>query len=585
MDFNQGETQIKAGNFIKHFFLLFLIIVFTVFSGCRHDDGIDEIEETDEDETDEDEDNVEKGKWTIMVYLDADNNLEEDGLNDLNEMEKADLADTEIDIIVLFDRCDGHTMEDGDWKGTRLYQVMHDEDEDKINSLRLQDLIYLNLTDSGDNEELDMGDPETVTAFVNFCKSNYPAEYYALFFWNHGGGWRNKAGDGPEVPVDKLQMPEENGFNRSVCWDDTDGSNCLHMSEVRSSLEAIDVPGIDLVGFDACLMGMVEVAYELSGVADYMVASQASEPLCGWPYEYFLNAFIPFANSSPGVMGRFIVDSYIDFTQEEDLTLSVVNIKNINNLINRINTFTSNIVDPDDVITVRRNLLNSYISNKSYLDLYCLVENMSHIPGAQELLNEISNTVDYCRQRDFPDSHGLSIYFPYLSTSNTQYSNYNSSIIDYNSSIIHFARDTLWDEFLSGYYSKLRLLMIKTEKNGIAGSDLTDTHVILYSSDGDYMYENDDWKPLSKYSKMNIPLVRGNTYYLHVFIQESGEGGPYSIYFNNYDHYLVESDGDDDVNVHEPNDDWAHATVLPFGEFQDHFLTDGDSDWLKFTVP
>ena len=63
------------------------------------------------------------------------------------------------------------------------------------------------------------------------------------------------------------------------------------------------------------------------------------------------------------------------------MTLSVVNIKNMNNLINRINTFTSNIFDPDDVIATRQNLQYTYISDESCLDIYCLAENMSHIPG------------------------------------------------------------------------------------------------------------------------------------------------------------------------------------------------------------
>ena len=99
------------------------------------------------------------------------------------------------------------------------------------------------------------------------------------------------------------------------------------------------------------------------------------------------------------------------------------------------------------------------------------------------------------------------------------------------------------------------------------------------------LYENDDWNYYVIFSQINIPLVRGNTYYLHVFIQELGNGGPYSIFVNDYNSYLTESDGDPDENVHEPNDDWNSATVLPFGEFQDHWLTAGDSDWLKFTVP
>jgi hypothetical protein len=344
----------------------------------------------------------------------------------------------------------------------------------------------------------------------------------------------------------------------------------------------ITVPGIDLVGFDACYMAMVEVAYELSGVADYMVASQAGEPLSGWAYDYMLQDFVSFGSNSPEAIGRFIVDSYINHTPENNITLSLVNIKNINNLINRINTFTSNMMayDTDDVITARVSA-QTFNSGKSYsyLDLLKLVENMSNIPGAQELLNEIQNTVVYCRNKNVLDSHGLCIYFPYSATSDSEYS-------DYHHGMIHFARDTLWDEFLADYYSKIKFCTIETVPNKGPDSIDTDTHIILYSSDGDYMDENDnhgDFNPW--FSRIDIPLVKGKTYYVHVFIAEFNNGwkGPYSIIVS--DAWFGNADGDPDEDAYEPNNDWDSATFLPFGEFQDHFLTDDDSDWLKFKVP
>jgi hypothetical protein len=541
-------------------FIFLLLYVILGFTGCSNDD----LDYTD---------NLDNGIWTIMVYMDADNNLEQDGLNDINEMESVNLEGYEINIIVLFDRCSGYSAEEGDWQGTRLYQVRHDQNENAIGSLRLSDPDYLNLTDTGDNEELDMGEPATVTGFVDYCKEKYPAEYYALVFWNHGGGWRSRS----VAEESTKQNTEIDTPNRAVCWDVTNDSNCLYMSEVRAALEAITEHGIDLVGFDACLMGMAEVAYQLYGVADYMVASQASEPLSGWAYDKFLSDFLPFADSSPEVMGRFIVDTYIDYTYENNLTLSVVNIGNTGNLINRLNTLAGNMLsyDTNDIIVARR----ASHSVDDYIDLYDLADNMSHIPGAEQLLDEFNNTVIYHRQKDFPYSHGLSIYFPYLSTSDSEYSYYNSSVIN-------FARDSLWDEFLADYYSTTDYFTIKTEENNGAGSEDTDPQMILYSSDGDYMSENDDYNYGIYFPKIHIPLVRGNTYYLHVFIEEPGfGGGPYTVSVCEYNDYIGSATGNPSQDAYEPNNDWDSATVLPFGELQDHWLTDNDNDWIKFTIP
>jgi Ca2+-binding RTX toxin-like protein len=98
---------------------------------------------------------------------------------------------------------------------------------------------------------VDSGDRQTLIDFVQWTTANYPAEHYALILWGNGEGF-----DG-------------------VCRDDTSGS-ILSMSELAQVMDAI--PHMDLVGFDAGLMGMVEVAAQLRGEADVMVASEADIP-------------------------------------------------------------------------------------------------------------------------------------------------------------------------------------------------------------------------------------------------------------------------------------------------------------------
>ena len=130
--------------------------------------------------------------WTLMVYMCADNDLEEMALYDFLEMEQGIHED--VNVIVLMDRARGYSSLYGDDTGTKLYQVKKAKervDYTKLitGSVRLpasfESEMILNLG------ELDMSDPANIVHFVNECVKRYPAQRYAFIPWNHGGGWKS----------------------------------------------------------------------------------------------------------------------------------------------------------------------------------------------------------------------------------------------------------------------------------------------------------------------------------------------------------------------------------------------------------
>jgi len=514
--------------------------------------------------------------WTIMVYLDGDNNLESSALDDMNEMELVKLDNEGVNVIVLIDRCDDYTTADGDWTGTRLYEIKADNDLNAIKSTRLADSTYLNLTDTGDNEELNMGNPDTVIDFIDYCRDNYSADHYALVFWNHGGGWREKiikkGGGFSFTPrylgSSKEKIPGE-PINKAVCWDETSSNDCLYMSEVES---AVAGKGIDLIGFDACLMGMVEVAYELSGHTDYMVASEETEPACGWAYQYFLYNLIMQADNTPANFGKAIVDSYIDHTPYNGITLSVIDMAYVDSLVTAISTFATALssADTDEVCSGR--YATQYFFVPHYIDLYHFAGNLPGITGSGELRTAIDNTVPYHRQKDFPDSHGLSIYYPITDSVDSEYGQYSSAIA--------FPGASTWDEFLVDYYTDATYYTIDTFPN--AGSYNADTYLVLFTENGSYIYEDDDSGGSSLYSRIMLPLASGDTYYI-LNIEIWNDPGYYSILVN--DVGGGSSDGNPAENSYEPNNTMNAATLLPYNTVQDHYLADNDQDWFEVTIP
>lgn len=224
-------------------------------------------------------------EWTVMVYLDADNDLEPFALSDLNELE-AGYKGQSVEVIALIDRAEGYETGYGDWKDSRIYRIRADSNPKQLAS----EVV-------ASPGEINMGDPAVLSAFVSQTIRKYPAKRYALVMWDHGGGWR-------ELAIDHKAPGVASGH---------DGLSIMDVgSALRSALQSSPVEKLDLIGFDMCLMAQVETAWEVKDLADVMVASQAIEPGDGWPYAEVISAFQDTSKSVPQV-GSEIVKVYGQF--------------------------------------------------------------------------------------------------------------------------------------------------------------------------------------------------------------------------------------------------------------------------------
>ena len=230
---------------------------------------------------------IEDAEWTIMVYLDADNNLEPYGLTDLSELEVVGSVDG-VNVVVLMDTYTAIP-------GTHWY-VMDGPNEPHI---ELVDGVYQNHCDceliaGGCPGELNMGDPATLEYFVETTMDKAPASHYMIDLWDHGGGWYG------------------------LCTDDTgddDGArDSLSLDEMGNGIGAALPDGVklDIVASDACFMGTIEVAYECRNIGDYMVASVTTVPGFGWDYTMFLNYVHLLPDKNPGAVCDAAVNAYVD---------------------------------------------------------------------------------------------------------------------------------------------------------------------------------------------------------------------------------------------------------------------------------
>jgi len=225
---------------------------------------------------------IAEAEWTIIVYLAADNNLQLAAVGDLQEMEAVGALDN-INVVVLMDTID--IVE-----GTHWYAfgdgVTH-FDADGVPSICDCDDVA-----GGCPGELNMGDPKNLTYCIETAVTFAPADNYMLVLWDHGGGWWG------------------------VCYDEgsltpTGSTDRLIMDEVQQGIEASGVD-LDVIGYDACFMGMVEIAYENRGLAEYMVASITTVPGDGWDYTAWLGG-IDGTDRSPYAVSELAASTYVDF--------------------------------------------------------------------------------------------------------------------------------------------------------------------------------------------------------------------------------------------------------------------------------
>jgi hypothetical protein len=228
----------------------------------------------------------------------ADNDLELNALEDLTEMSLVTPHDR-LSIVVLADRStdyvSGPVVGVDDWTTARLLLIEGER------AVVLDDL-----------GEIDMGDPAHLRDFVTTGITDFPAANYALILWDHGA---TLFGMGPDM---------DPGILGVIGLADT-------ATAIREALDAVGVDRLDLIGFDACLMGSLETAVAMAPVAGHLLASEEYEPAVGWDWtalEYL--AIEP--NPTVEGLGIAIIDAYSDhpvIRAYPDHTLSLIDLDRI----------------------------------------------------------------------------------------------------------------------------------------------------------------------------------------------------------------------------------------------------------------
>lgn len=366
-------------------------------------------------------------KWTVLVYMNADNDLEMYGVQDVNEMEAAPSSD-QVAVAVQMDRSPLYDTSQGDWSGAKRFQICHDDDPTVMSSLTLSPILE-------DMGPTDMGQPGTLHDFINWGKAHFPAEHYLLIVWNHGSGWRSRAASA-DVST--------NG----VSFDDTSGT---YITTVDLPSALATSPPLDMVAFDASLMQMMEIAYEMRSSCDYIVGSEESPPGAGYEYDTWLSDLVANPSMSPRQLGITIAQRTLDYYgSASDITQSVIDVAELPQLATALDTFAGTLIANAGSQAVpcskARDEAESF-KYYEYKDLYhyaALVKqyatNSKVRAAADNVMTAVTGAVvGENHGNEHPNAHGISIYIPTQSAYIRIAGQYQP---------LALARATRWDEWL-----------------------------------------------------------------------------------------------------------------------------------------
>lgn len=331
-------------------------------------------------------------KITVMIYM-CGTDLESRSsmaTRDLVEMTKANFSNN-VRILVYTGGC------------SRWNNSVVSSDRNQIYEVKNGGLERL-AADMGNTPMTESG---TLAGFIQWCAQRYTANRNILILWDHGGGSVTGFGYDEKYPR----------------------SGSMNLASINEALKAGGVK-FDFIGFDACLMATLETGLMLNNYADYMIASEETEPGIGWYYTNWLTRL----SSSPGMptveIGKNIVDDFISTcaaqTRGQSATLSVVDLAELSNTVpTPLKTFSNSLTkliknDNYQKISSARNGSREF-ARSSVIDQIDLVHFSKRLGTTEgkNLAAALQKSIKYNKtSSNMSDAYGLSIYFPYRKTKN-----------------------------------------------------------------------------------------------------------------------------------------------------------------------
>ncbi|MCR4610131.1 MAG: hypothetical protein K5750_10615 [Eubacterium sp.] len=399
-----------------------------------------------------------------------------------------------------------------------------------------------------------MADTNTLADFINYCKTEFPADTYMLVLWDHGGG----------IPI-------------SYGYDELYQSSMMTVADMGAAIKSTGVHFESLL-FDACLVCTLETAMSVKDSVDYMVAAESYVNGTGYYYTDWLKMY---DNCKIGDLDytEQICRDYMKVIHTYDLvgSISVLEMDKINDVYNAyknyIDGLNTTVINGNDYVgyTQARNNCLAYESTDT-IDIVTLA-NQYQNDYSTKLINSIVNCVSYT-DSDFAPGHGMAVYSPF-------------DYIDYYSDARAMLSQLGYDQAILGFYDSycsLRAAYQGGTANGDTGEEWYDDETVNDTVDPNYKPQ-EYTLTTSQNSKgeiiVDVPDDLWNTIETIEMgvILMSSDGNQGLMLGTDYDYFF---DDDYNLKVDKPTA-WAcvngsYACYVAFEEYDD---PNDDSKWYQ----
>ena len=381
---------------------------------------------------------IDERKWTLFIYMCADNNLESSAIEDMYEMECSNLNTDETTVVILLDRSPLYNSSNNNWTETKMYKLKSGckENPKKILSEEIE-CKELGLVKDLD-VELDMSDENTLSSAMQYVFSKYPASNLGLIMWGHGSGWKNDE--------------SENLNNYKGFAFDESSSSYMSLPKFGIALEkGLEGKKLDFLGFDTCYGAELEVLYELKNYVKYACGSEGLISTDGWNYTKLFNSFqISEKKNANDLLDACLLQFSETYTNSSRASFCVCDVSKIDSYFKTFDNFMAlcghNIVNSNIRDSVFEKIYASNDCNTErytygkdgydiYLDCYSLCENLTQYFCSQIITEAFHNFLqaeNECVLNSWAsdrDRGGIGVYFQTLSTGGLIQTFYNSNYI------------------------------------------------------------------------------------------------------------------------------------------------------------
>lgn len=416
-------------------------------------------------------------EWTVLVYVQAKNNLGPFALKNFSDMASIGSNDQVTMLVQWY-----QMTQQGIWR----YKV-------EKGKMVLEECNPVDIDGCSANDLVDS---------MRWAVTKFPAQKYSLVLWDHGIGildplwgktqpWRSGhnriiedesiIANNPRIQIDGLTIDKTMTFTKQLdmCVTTTQSSqrgilfneqsktymNNQNLIQALNTIKTsvLNNKKIDLLGMDACLMAMLEVGYLARQYASVLVASQEVELANGWNYAAFMGS-LSCKNTTAITAAQTIVGSYGAFYKDkiQFYTQSAINLDLVSQLKDNLNTIVTNFracqqYDKAGLISLAKKARQQcqQFSAVNYVDLHSFYSELFNVLGSSnnqalvrsractDLKNVLTQGMRLVEQAvianaagsNLTRARGLSIYFPVGS-------------IDASYPMTDFARESLWVSFV-----------------------------------------------------------------------------------------------------------------------------------------